>query len=132
VPYQLTLRLFERPALSDPRRGHRVESEPGAALRKKLHLKAEGGLSAFYPRFWPARCVLTTDDGSARVAEAMSQLGDPESPMDGSLLLAKWRDILAWVVPEEQGSLLLRHLERYLEGSLALAQIFAEAEQAMR
>jgi 2-methylcitrate dehydratase PrpD len=76
---------FTGPALTDP---------AIAALRARVRVVADAGLTAAYPTHFGARLLAETGDRSLTVAVA-DAWGDPENPLDNAALMAKFDRLAA-------------------------------------
>ena len=80
-------------ALSDPRI---------AALRQRVHIGEDAGMSAVAPRLRPARVTVTLNDGRRMTESRMSHRGDFNEPFEEHELREKFRELAGLVLPAAQ------------------------------
>lgn len=122
VPYCVAAALVDRKVTQEQFASARYQDPVIRSLLKKVEIIDDPDLSPLYPEKFPARVIVTLDDGSSCEATFMYPKGDPNNPLSGDELITKFRDNVAGVLPEARAERLLSvvlDLENIAVGTLA-------------
>ena len=107
VAYQMALAAFTPDAALDVKQAPNAVSEEIGNFMSRVTVKADEDLLGHYPRFWPARLLVSVPSGK-REKLVLHVPGDPERPFDEPQVAAKFRRLTAPLVGERAADDLLR------------------------
>lgn len=122
VPYCVAAALVDGKVTQEQFAPARYQDPVIRGLLKKVEIVDDPDLSPLYPERFPARVIVTLDDGSSYEATFMYPKGDPNNPLSRDELIAKFRSNVADVLPDAQAGRLLSavlDLENVTAGTLA-------------
>lgn len=107
VPYCVAVALVDREVGQRQFAPERFRDPRVRGLLDKVEVVVDPDLSPLYPEKFPARVVVTFDDGTQREETFLYPKGDPANPLTTDELVAKFRRNVAGVLPDDGTARLL-------------------------
>ena len=107
VPYCVAAALVDGEVTQTQFRPERFNDPVIRRLLDKVEVVVDPELSPLYPEKFPARVVVTMDDGTVHEATFLYPKGDPSNPLSHDELVTKFKDNLEDVVDAERSARLV-------------------------
>jgi len=104
VPYCVAAALVDREITQKQFAPERYNDPAIRALLQKVEIVVDPELSPLYPEKFPARVIVTMDDGARHEATFLYPKGDPNNPLSEQELLAKFHGNLRGVFDEARAA----------------------------
>jgi len=79
----------------------RVRDPDLARMMQKIQIQSDPGLSAMYPRKWPARVEIVKRSGERLAGSVTYPKGDPENPLSRSEVVGKFKSLTRGLIADD-------------------------------
>lgn len=79
----------------------RIRDPRVVRMMQKIELRADPGLTAMYPRQWPARVEIVKQNGERLTGSVTCPKGDPENPLSEAEVVAKFKSLTRGLIADE-------------------------------
>lgn len=102
MPFGAAVAILYGQAALDDYSLQNIQSSRVKAMMDRIHCAEDPDLEREFPRKWPASVIIKVKDGPEYRTRIEYPKGDPENPLTWDELIAKFKNLMAPVFPEEK------------------------------